>query len=159
MRWLWFGIVSLFMANALWMQCRLFWHDGQDLVVASMQSVSQHESTSVHLHAPGSAEMNHSECRDNSTDETGLENPSRNSTTSSTVFSKTSKSHNGERPTLILHIGPHKTATSSIQCELIYSRDKLFQNTNVSFVYLGRMYRDCKQRSENIGDTAWIRDP
>jgi hypothetical protein len=45
-------------------------------------------------------------------------------------------------PTLVLHIGPHKTATSTIQCALTRHREQLF--TKASLAYLGRVYAHCK---------------
>ena len=39
-------------------------------------------------------------------------------------------------PTLVLHIGPHKTATSTIQCDLTHFKHELQENGN--FVFLGR---------------------
>jgi hypothetical protein len=47
----------------------------------------------------------------------------------------------GARPQLILHIGPHKTATSASQCELTYLKETL--HDDASFEYLGRVYGEC----------------
>ena len=48
-------------------------------------------------------------------------------------------------PTLVLHIGPHKTATSTIQCELTHYMRVLRDSGN--FTYLGRQYNECKARA------------
>lgn len=45
---------------------------------------------------------------------------------------------NDVKPVLVLHIGPHKTATTTIQCELTYFRSELAQNKNAPLIYLGR---------------------
>ena len=50
------------------------------------------------------------------------------------------------RPTLVLHIGPHKTATSTIQCELTHYRSFLREKGNVTF--LGRQYNECKGKKK-----------
>jgi hypothetical protein len=49
------------------------------------------------------------------------------------------------KPLFILHIGPHKTATSSLQCELARYREELYQNA--SLLYLGRTYNHCLKQS------------
>ena len=41
-------------------------------------------------------------------------------------------------PKLVLHIGPHKTGTSSLQCDLSHYQNDLYKNASV--VYLGRIY-------------------
>ena len=46
-------------------------------------------------------------------------------------------------PVLVLHIGPHKTATSTIQCELAYFREQLLQNSAYPVAFLGRKYGHC----------------
>lgn len=50
------------------------------------------------------------------------------------------------KPVFVLHIGPHKTATSVIQCDLTRYRKELYESASVA--YLGRIYSQClKQRS------------
>jgi hypothetical protein len=46
------------------------------------------------------------------------------------------------QPILVFHIGPHKTATSTIQCELTHDQNFLHERGN--FTYLGREYPECK---------------
>ena len=46
-----------------------------------------------------------------------------------------------EKPLLLLHVGPHKTATSAIQCHLSHHRQLLLETA--SFAYVGRLYRAC----------------
>lgn len=79
------------------------------------------------------------------------------------------------RPILVLHVGPHKTATSTLQCDLSYyfaaaaapqqqppqpSKNQHYDsnnetmaddddNSNNNFVYLGRQYGECLPRSNN----------
>ena len=48
---------------------------------------------------------------------------------------------NDNKPLLLLHIGPHKTATSSIQCQFSHHRRLLSETA--SFVYIGRLYGVC----------------
>jgi hypothetical protein len=48
------------------------------------------------------------------------------------------------RPQLVLHIGPHKTATSTIQCELTFHNEYL--DREASFVYIGRQYSECLRK-------------
>ena len=43
-----------------------------------------------------------------------------------------------DEPFLVFHIGPHKTATSTTQCDLSYHRDLLYEKASVA--YLGRRY-------------------
>ena len=47
-------------------------------------------------------------------------------------------------PRLILHIGPHKTGTSSLQCDLSHYQNELYRNASVA--YLGRVYSNCVNR-------------
>lgn len=47
----------------------------------------------------------------------------------------------GEKPLLLLHVGPHKTATSAIQCHLSHHRRLLLETA--SFAYVGRLYGAC----------------
>eukprot|EP00547_Thalassionema_nitzschioides_P008598 CAMPEP_0194226538 /NCGR_PEP_ID=MMETSP0156-20130528/42062_1 /TAXON_ID=33649 /ORGANISM="Thalassionema nitzschioides, Strain L26-B" /LENGTH=520 /DNA_ID=CAMNT_0038958919 /DNA_START=82 /DNA_END=1644 /DNA_ORIENTATION=+ len=49
------------------------------------------------------------------------------------------------RPLFVLHIGPHKTATSTIQCEMTYYQSLMESVGN--FTYLGRQYGECKNKS------------
>ncbi|VEU44751.1 unnamed protein product [Pseudo-nitzschia multistriata] len=46
-----------------------------------------------------------------------------------------------ESPTLVLHIGPHKTGTSTIQCDLSHFRGELYADASVA--YIGRVYGHC----------------
>ena len=52
------------------------------------------------------------------------------------------------RPILILHIGPHKTGTSSLQCDLSHYQNELYKNESV--VYLGRIYSKCINRKHRL---------
>lgn len=48
----------------------------------------------------------------------------------------------------VLHIGPHKTASSVIQCDLTRYREELYKSASVA--YLGRIYGHClKKRRKN----------
>ena len=47
-------------------------------------------------------------------------------------------------PMVILHIGPHKTATSTVQCDLSYYQHQLYDDSNVAF--LGRMANSCRNK-------------
>lgn len=49
------------------------------------------------------------------------------------------------RPVFVIHVGPHKTATSSIQCEMSYYQSLLESFGN--FAYLGRRYGECRSKS------------
>lgn len=62
---------------------------------------------------------------------------SNNNTTSNSANS-TTREH---RPILVLHVGPHKTGTSTIQCDLTYFQHLLHEEA--SFTYIGRQYREC----------------
>lgn len=42
-----------------------------------------------------------------------------------------------ERPKLVIHLGPHKTASTTLQTDLTYYQDRLHQD---GYVYLGRIY-------------------
>ena len=57
-------------------------------------------------------------------------------------------------PILVLHIGPHKTGTSSIQCELTHYRKELYENANVA--YMGRIYSACINNADSHDDIGWI---
>ena len=48
------------------------------------------------------------------------------------------------RPLIVLHIGPHKTASSTIQCEFTHHREFLYREA--SFAYIGRHYRECRRK-------------
>ena len=48
-------------------------------------------------------------------------------------------------PILVLHIGPHKTGTSTIQCDLTHYRRELYANASVA--YTGRAYKHCMSRN------------
>ena len=52
-----------------------------------------------------------------------------------------SKKRIDKKPLLLLHVGPHKTATSAIQCQLTYHRELLFQKASI--LYAGRTYSVC----------------
>jgi hypothetical protein len=54
------------------------------------------------------------------------------------------------RPRLVLHIGPHKTATSTIQCELTFLRETL--RSAATHEYIGRIYRECRPNHNNNKD-------
>lgn len=58
---------------------------------------------------------------------------------------KISNTSNG--PVFVLHIGPHKTATSVIQCDLTRYREELYQSASVA--YLGRIYQPCRKERNN----------
>jgi len=45
------------------------------------------------------------------------------------------------RPWLLVHIGPHKTGTSTIQCELSFLKEYLRNRSSTE--YIGRVYRSC----------------
>ena len=62
------------------------------------------------------------------------QNQNYNSTTSLTPQSI-------EQPIAVLHIGPHKTGTSSIQCDLTHYQDDLLGKASIA--YLGRTYSPC----------------
>ena len=64
-------------------------------------------------------------------------------------------------PKLVLHIGPHKTGTSSLQCDLSHYQNDLYKNASV--VYLGRIYSKCINRKHrrligSINTRALIND-
>ena len=48
------------------------------------------------------------------------------------------------RPLVVLHIGPHKTASSTIQCEFTHHYEVLYKEA--SFAYIGRQYPECQQK-------------
>ena len=50
------------------------------------------------------------------------------------------------RPRFVLHIGPHKTGTSSLQCQLNTLKSFLGQNSTVD--YIGRIYGDCLPKED-----------
>lgn len=50
------------------------------------------------------------------------------------------------RPLLLLHVGPHKTATNSIQCQLSHHHDVMRREANAA--YLGRLYSGCLPRKD-----------
>eukprot|EP00985_Skeletonema_marinoi_P030801 scaffold33988_cov146-Skeletonema_marinoi.AAC.2 len=50
-------------------------------------------------------------------------------------------------PMFVLHIGPHKTATSVIQCDLTRYRKELYETASVA--YVGRIYSHCLNRRNN----------
>eukprot|EP00986_Skeletonema_menzelii_P015796 scaffold12700_cov142-Skeletonema_menzelii.AAC.6 len=50
-------------------------------------------------------------------------------------------------PVFVLHIGPHKTATSTIQCDLTRYRKELYESASVAF--MGRIYSSCFKRRYN----------
>ena len=50
-------------------------------------------------------------------------------------------------PMFVLHIGPHKTATSVIQCDLTRYRKELYETASVA--YVGRIYSHCLKRRRN----------
>ena len=66
-----------------------------------------------------------------------------NGTTNTTLSGGGSNNNNNSLPLLVLHIGPHKTATSTIQCELTHFRGSLHEEAQ--WTYLGRQYRECKR--------------
>jgi hypothetical protein len=70
--------------------------------------------------------------------------------------SKASQPNHGldTRPILILHIGPHKTATSTIQCDLAHYREELYADASV--VFLGRTYAGCikSKRKSNVKSSS-----
>lgn len=69
----------------------------------------------------------------------------------------TSNNSESSHPTLVLHVGPHKTATSTIQCSLTRYQEKLLKETDVT--YLGRYHHHCKMKDENekVKDTLQLR--
>ena len=50
-------------------------------------------------------------------------------------------------PVFVLHIGPHKTATSVIQCDLTRYRKELYETASVA--YVGRIYSHCLKNRRN----------
>jgi len=58
--------------------------------------------------------------------------------TSITVKGRILSSHDNQSPILVLHAGIHKTATSTIQCELSRYSEDLYRNASVA--YLARYY-------------------
>lgn len=50
---------------------------------------------------------------------------------------QSSNNASNERPKLVIHIGPHKTATTTTQTELTFFQDRLALD---NYVYLGRLY-------------------
>jgi len=66
-------------------------------------------------------------------------------------------SHNNpdRRPWALVHIGPHKTGTSSLQCELTFLKEAL--RDKASTEYIGRLYGEClsdpSAHVRNIVDT------
>jgi len=57
----------------------------------------------------------------------------------------TDEGNETRKPLLVLHIGPHKTASSELQCELAYvsQRNHDADDDNPSILFLGRTYREC----------------
>jgi hypothetical protein len=51
------------------------------------------------------------------------------------------RSSSSTKPMFVLHIGPPKTATSAIQCDLTRYRKELYESASVA--YLGRIYGHC----------------
>ena len=47
----------------------------------------------------------------------------------------------------VLHIGPHKTATSAIQCDLTRYRKELYESASVA--YLGQIYGHCLKSEDD----------
>lgn len=45
--------------------------------------------------------------------------------------------------TAVLHVGPHKTASSALQCRMTYMWNELLKEYD--FVYLGRQYSECRR--------------
>ena len=59
-----------------------------------------------------------------------------------------------KEPMVILHIGPHKTATTTIQCDLSYYQHQLHDESNVTF--LGRMgSRSCRNKRYGNADFTY----
>lgn len=50
------------------------------------------------------------------------------------------------RPLLLLHVGPHKTATSAMQCYFTHHHELMSRNANAS--YSGRLYNRCLVRKD-----------
>jgi hypothetical protein len=55
--------------------------------------------------------------------------------------------HDRGRPQLVLHIGPHKTATSTIQCDFTFHSEYL--DRTAAFVYIGRRYAECRPQGRS----------
>jgi hypothetical protein len=84
----------------------------------------------------------------------------RNETTSTakTTRSSSSSSQQRRRPRLIFHIGPHKTATSALQCKFTHLKETLHKEEASSWEYLGRVYGECFEKPylRNIVDTRQL---
>mmetsp|Transcript_10353 Transcript_10353/g.24872 ORF Transcript_10353/g.24872 Transcript_10353/m.24872 type:complete len:714 (+) Transcript_10353:391-2532(+) len=59
-----------------------------------------------------------------------------------------------QRPYFIFHLGPHKTGTSEIQCELSYMRQ--FLQTTFNVTYIGKLYKQCLSPYGDDGKEATI---
>lgn len=57
-----------------------------------------------------------------------------------------------EEPMVILHIGPHKTATTTIQCDLSYYQHQLYGESNVAFLGRGQKGKSCRNKSYRNAD-------
>ena len=100
---------------------------------------------------------------------THVQNPSSSSSNSSYAHvvspdhmvdensNKISSTSNANEPIFVLHIGPHKTATSVIQCDLTRYRQELYESAHVA--YLGRTYSSCLKKRHRNKHYAHTVDP
>ena len=59
-------------------------------------------------------------------------------------------------PLLLLHVGPHKTATSAIQCQLTHHFEHL---KKASYVYSGRIYNECLEKKNTRKEDSNVFGP
>ena len=63
------------------------------------------------------------------------------------MFDFGNRSSSSTKPMFVLHIGPHKTATSATQCDLTRYRKELYESASVA--YLGRIYGHCLKSEDD----------